>query len=202
MVAVIIATTKFTHGAWISILLMLALMLLFALISRHYEWFEEAVRAEEGAGLAGIPKAVPAERLPMREHVVVPVDAINKLSVAAIDLAREMSSMVTAVHVTDDREAAERFSARWEKEVPDVPLLIIESPYRAFVAPMLAYVESLEAAEPDMGITVVLPSFVARHWWERLLHNRDILRLKPLLKGRPRITVIDFPYRLEEGGTA
>ncbi len=200
VVAVIIASTKFTHGAWISILLMLALMLLFTLIRRHYERFEREVLVEGGASLSGIPKAVPAERLPAREHVIVPVDSINKVSVAAIGLAREMSSMVTAVHITDDREQAEEFRARWEDTVPDVPLLLIESPYRAFVAPMLAYVESVERAEPDVGITVVLPSFVPRHWWERLLHNQDVLRLKPHLSRRPRVKLIDFPYRLQEGG--
>ena len=110
--------------------------------------------------------------------------------------------MVTAVHLTDDTEAAELLSQRWGKEVPDVPLLVIESPYRTFVAPMLAYVESLERAEPDMGITVVLPSFVTRHWWERFLHNRDVLRLRPLLKARERVKVIDFPYRLANGAVA
>jgi len=197
VVAVIITTTKFTHGAWISILLMLALMLLFTLIRRHYGWFEKAMRVEKGALPSGIPAAVPAERLPVRERVVVPVDGVNKISLAAIGLARELSTMVTAVYITDDREEGEQFRERWEEAVPDVPLLLIESPYRAFVPPVLAYVESLERAEPGIGITVVLPSFVTRHWWERLLHNRDVLRLKPLLKGRPRIRVIDFPYRLE-----
>ncbi|MBI2913291.1 MAG: APC family permease [Chloroflexi bacterium] len=202
VVAVIIGATKFTHGAWISILMMVLLVAVFALIRRHYDWFARAIQVDEADLLAGVPKAVPAEPLPVREHVVVPVDGINKVSMAAIALARELSSMVTAVHLTDDTEAAEMLSQRWQKEVPDVPLLLIESPYRTFVAPMLAYVESLERAEPDMGITVVLPGFVTRHWWERFLHNRDALRLKPLLKGRERVKVIDFPYRLPDGAKA
>jgi hypothetical protein len=82
--------------------------------------------------------------------------------------------------------------------VPDVPLLIIESPYRALVAPMLAYVASLQRAEPGVNITVVLPGFVPRHWWERPLHNQDLLRLKPQLTKRLGVRVIDLPYRLEE----
>ena len=198
VVAIIITGTKFTHGAWISILLMVALMLLFTRIRRHYDWFEEAVRVEEDAPPAGIATTVPAERPPTREHIVVPVDAINKVSLAAIAFVRELSGRATAVHVTDDREEAEELRARWEKLVPDVPLLIIESPYRAFVAPMLAYVGSLERAEPGVKITVVLPGFVPRHWWERPLHNQDVLRLKPHLKKRPGVKVIDLPYRLEE----
>jgi amino acid transporter len=198
VVAVIIASTKFAQGAWISILLMLGLMLMFTFIGRHYHWFEEEVRVDEGALPSGIPGAVPAERLRGREHVVVPVDAINKISVGAIGLARELSGRVTAVHITDDREQAEEFRGRWEKTIPDVPLLVVESPYRAFVAPMLAYIGSLERAEPGVGITVVLPGFVPRHWWEGPLHNQDALRLKPHLRKRPTVRVIDFPYRLEE----
>jgi amino acid transporter len=199
VVAVIIATTKFTHGAWISILMMLALMLLFTLIRRHYQRFEGDVRVEKGAFLPSIPRAVPAERLRWREHVVVPVDGINRVSGAAIGFARELSSRITAVYVTDDREEAEPFRARWEEEVPDVPLLVVESPYRAFVAPMLAYVESLQRAEPDARITVVLPHVVLRHWWERFLHNQDALGLRRQLERRPGMEVVDFPFRLAEG---
>jgi len=199
VVAVIIATTKFTHGAWISILMMLALMLVFTLIRRHYEGFEEEVRVEKGALLSTIPAAVPAEPVPRREHVVVPVQDINRVSAAAIGFARELCSRVTAVYVTDDREEAERFRARWEEAVPDVRLLVIESPYRAFVAPMLAYVESLQRAEPDVRVTVVLPRIVLRHWWERFLHNQDALGLRRHLKKRPRVRVADFPFRMAEG---
>jgi hypothetical protein len=198
VVALIIAGTKFTHGAWISILLMGVLILFFTRIRRHYDWFDEEVQVEEVTPPSGIPATVPVERLPTREHVVVPVDAINKVSVAAIAFVRELSGRVTAVHITDDREAAEDLRARWEKLIPDVPLLIIESPYRAFVAPMLAYVGSLQRAEPGVTITVVLPGFVPRHWWERPLHNQDVMRLKPYLKKRPGVRVIDLPYRLEE----
>jgi len=198
VVAVIIGTMKFTHGAWISILLMLTLVLMFTLIRRHYHWFEEEMRVEEGAFPSDMPSAVSAERLPAREHVVVPVDTINKLTLAVMAFVRELPSKVTAVHITDDSEEAERLRGRWEKMIPDVRLLVIESPYRAFVAPMLAYVGSLQRAEPGVGIAVVLPRFVPRHWWERLLHNQDVLRLKPHLSKRLGVRVIDFPYRLEE----
>ena len=85
--------------------------------------------------------------------------------------------------------------------MPDVPLLVIESPYRAFVEPMIAYLERLEETEARR-ITVVLPTFEARHWWERFLHNRDALRLRPHLKRRERIRVVDFPYRLHDVASA
>jgi hypothetical protein len=128
----------------------------------------------------------------------MPVGEIDKIALAAVDFVREFSGKATAVHLAEDREEAEEFRARWEEMIPDIPLLIVESPYRAFVAPMLAFVESLARAEPDVRIAVVLPHFVPRHWWERILHNQDALGLKPHLKKRPRVAVVDFPYRLEQ----
>jgi amino acid transporter len=201
VVVVIIATTKFTHGAWISILLMLTLILAFALVRRHYAWFEETVRVEKDDLRPRMPEAAPTLRRAARQRVVMPVGEIDKIALAAVDFARELSGKVTAVHLADDREEADEYRARWEEMIPDIPLLIVESPYRAFAAPMLAYVESLERAEPDVHITVVLPHFVPRHWWERLLHDQDALGLKPHLRKRPRVGVVDFPYRLEEGET-
>jgi amino acid transporter len=201
VVVVIIGFTKFTHGAWISILLMLTLILAFALVRRHYAWFEQTVRVEKDELRPRMPEAAPTLRRAARQHVVMPVGEIDKIALAAVDFARELSGRVTAIHLADDREEADEYRARWEKMIPDIPLLIVESPYRAFVAPMLAYVESVERAEPDVHITVVLPHFVPRHWWERLLHDQDALGLKPHLRKRPRVGVVDFPYRLEEGET-
>jgi hypothetical protein len=176
-------------------------MLLFTLIRHHYDWFEQAMRVEKGELRPRMPEAVPTLRRAARQQVVIPVGDIDKVALAAVDFAHELSGKVTAVHLAEDREEAEEYRARWEKMIPDVPLLSIESPYRAFVAPMLAYVESVERAEPDVRITVVLPHFVPRHWWERFLHDQDALGLKPHLRKRPRVGVVDFPYRLEEGET-
>lgn len=203
VVVVIIATTKFTEGAWISILMMAGLMILFTLIRRHYDGFEDEVRLEE-APAARAPAARPPGRgrgPPPREHVVVPVERLDRVTAAALDLARERSSRVTAVHVTDDEAEAEEFRRSWERDVPDVPLLVIESPYRAFVAPMLTYVEALVRSEPDSEITVVLPTIVTRHWWHRLLHNQDTRRLRSQLTREPRLTVIDAPYALAGAAT-
>jgi amino acid transporter len=195
VVAVIILGTKFTHGAWLSVLMMLALMGMFALIRRHYDWFQRKIAVDESSLPVGVPAATSIEA--PREHVIVPVDGVNKIAVGAIGMAREISNRVTAVHITDDPAQAEEFAKQWERAVPDVPLLIIESPYRAFVAPVLRYLERLDEME-DQRITVILPTFVARHWWERILHNRDVLRLRPFLKDRAGVRVVDFPYRLYE----
>ena len=199
VVAVIIGLTKFVDGAWLSVLMMLILMAILAAIRRHYDWFQRKIAVDESELPAAVPRAAPVDPVAARDHVIVPVDGVNKIALGGIGMAREISSNITAVHVTDDQEKAQEFAERWERAVPDVPLLIIESPYRAFVAPMLSYLERLDAME-DQRITVILPTFVPRHWWERILHNRDALRLRPFLKDRPGLRVVDFPYRLYEDG--
>lgn len=140
---------------------------------------------------------MPMDQVATRDHVIVPVDDVTKITAGAISMAREISSNITAVHLTEDQKAAEDFAQRWERAFPDVPLLVIESPYRSFVGPILRYLERLDEQE-EQRITVILPTFVPRHWWERILHNRDVLRLRPFLKGRPGVRVVDFPYRLYE----
>ena len=195
IVAVIIGATKFVPGAWISLVMVGILVTLFLLIRRHYDWYERVVAVSDKDASMGVPGAAPREAA--REHVIVPIDGLNRVSVGAIGMARAISANVTAVHLTDDLEAAELFRRRWERVAPDVPLLIIDSPYRAFSAPMMAYMELLERTEPDKRITVILPGFKAHHWWERLLHNQAVRRLRPLLEADGHITVVDFDYDVD-----
>jgi len=195
VVAAVIGSTKFVDGAWLSMLAMGGLVLLFVLIQRHYHWFRRQVDVDERELPLRMPQAVSVEPGRPRAHLVVPVDGINKISLGAVAMGREISGIVTAVHLTDDRQAGDELRQRWEQAVPDVPLLIIESPYRSFVSPMLAYIESL-LANGDRRITVVLPGFVAHRPWQRFLHNRDILRLRPFLK-RLGVRVVDYKYDLE-----
>jgi hypothetical protein len=199
VVAVIIGATKFIDGAWLSLVMMLILMGVLAAIRRHYDWFQRKIAVPEGQATAIAPAARPADPAAVQDHVIVPVDGVNKIALGAIGMAREISTNVTAVHLTDDAERAYELGEQWERAVPDVPLLIIESPYRAFVAPMLRYLERLDEQE-EQRITVILPTFVARHWWERILHNRDVLRLRPHLKERRGVRAVDFPYKLYEKG--
>jgi amino acid transporter len=198
VVAVIIGLTKFAGGAWISLVIMAVLVVMFSLIFRHYNWFAAQIKVDEEVPI-GVPTASSVEPGAPKEHVVVPVDGINKISIGAVGMAREVSSLVTALHLTDNPEEAERFRQRWEQVAPDVPMIVIESPYRAFVAPVVAFIEHLEATEPDKQITIVLPSVRERHWWEGLLHNRDIERIRPVLSGHPSVQVIDFPFDVESG---
>jgi hypothetical protein len=137
---------------------------------------------------------------PHREQrAVVPVNGINRTVVQAVTFARTIANDVRAVYVTDDAEEAEVLRKRWERQLPGVPLVIVESPYRAIVEPIVAYLDVLAETWPpdrEAPITiVVLPEYVAKHWWDRLLYNQTAKRLKAAIVGREHTVIADVPYR-------
>ena len=137
---------------------------------------------------------------PHREQrVVIPVNGINRAVVQAVNFGRTLAKDVRAVFVTDDSEEGDALRRRWERQIPGVPLVIVESPYRALIEPVIAYLDVLRAnwpAEQEQPVTiVVLPEYVARHWWERLLYNQSARRLKAALLGREHTVIADVPYR-------
>ena len=138
--------------------------------------------------------------LPHRaQRVVVPVNGINRAVVQAVTFGRSLAGDVRAVFITEDPDAGEALRLKWERQVPGVPLVVVESPYRALVGPLTAYLDVLDLAWPsdkEAPITiVVLPEYVARHWWDRLLYNQSAKRLKSALVGREHTVIADVPYR-------
>ncbi|MEX1255189.1 MAG: APC family permease [Dehalococcoidia bacterium] len=193
VVTIIIAATKFVDGAWLTIAAIAAFAFLFSRVSRHYQDVAEQLRVVDGAARA--PFAPQTDRYRERP-VLVPVDEVNRAVLRTVEYARTISDNVTAVHITDDREEGERFRERWEELVPEAALVVIESPYRSFIAPMLTYIDALDRVDPGAYITVVIPEFVPAHFWEGLLHNQSAIRLKKELMHRPNTIVIDVPYHL------
>ena len=118
---------------------------------------------------------------------MIPVNGINRAVVQAVNFGRSLAPDVRAVFVTTDLEEAEDLRRRWERQFPGVPLVIVESPYRALVGPVVTYLDVLEAAalpDAEVPITiVVLPEYVAKHWWDRVLYNQTAKRLKAALVG-------------------
>ena len=104
--------------------------------------------------------------------------------------------------MTDDPDDADRIRDEWARHVPGVPLVVVESPYRALIGPLLAYLDVLDRSWPqgrEAPVTfVVIPEYVARHWWERILYNQSSNRLRRALVGRPNTVVTGVPYRREE----
>jgi amino acid transporter len=193
IVALIIGATKFLDGAWLSMAIMGVLVLILWLIKQHYEDANDQL----GRGLSGADSV--AEHFYIAssgrpQTVIVPVDEINRAVLRTMAYARTLSSNATAIHVTDDREEAEALRQQWEESVPDVPLVIVESPYRSLIEPILAYVEGLDRTQPNHMVTVVLPEFVPKRFWQRFLHNQQALRLKQSLIDRPNTVVVDVPY--------
>ena len=192
-VAVEVGVTKFALGAWVVIVLIPLLILMMLFIKRQYASTATQLAVRPGAKLP----------VPHREErAIVPVAGINRAVVQAINVGRSIAPDVSAVLVADDVDAAAELRGQWEDQLPDVPLVIVESPYRTLVGPLQAYLDVLDDAWPadrDKPITfVVIPEFVARHWWERILYNQSAARLRRALLGRPHTVVVNVPYRREE----
>ena len=138
------------------------------------------------------------------ERVIVPVPGITRAVVQAVNVGRSIASDVQAILVSDEPDEAAKIRDRWERQLPDVPLVIVESPFRALVAPLLAYLDVLDQAWPaDKAAPVtfiVIPEYVARSWWERILYNQSAKRLRQVLLGRPHTVVVNVPYRRDDPG--
>ena len=187
IVAVEVGIAKFALGAWMVLVLIPALIALMWGISRHYREVGDALTLER------IDTPLPRVAVP---HVVVPLARLDRAALAALAYARSISLDVTALHVTDDVAEAERMRKRWNARGDGIPLVIVESPYRALIPPLLAYLDDREKADPERPITVVLAEFVPRRFWDYLLHNQTALRLKLRLFFRPNTVVVDVPYHL------
>jgi amino acid transporter len=191
IVTSIIVVTKFLVGAWMSILMGVLLVFFFRAIKKHYETVDSNLE------LPSLDMPLPV--VSRAQTVLVPVRSLNRASVRAIAYARSISDDVTALHVTDDLQEAERMREQWERWAGEVPLVIIESPYRSFIQPVLSYIDTIDDKDPESLITVVLPEFVPNHWWQTPLHNQEALRLKAALLFRRNTVVIDVPQHLGAG---
>ena len=150
VVAVIITAAKFERGAWIVIIAVPLLTALMVLIHRQYGAQAAELTISEAAVLAAPHKA---------RRVVVPVNGVNRAVVHALNLGRVLGEDIRAVYVTDDEHEGELMRSRWEHQVPGVPLVIVESPYRAIVGPLVAYLDVLDQAWPpdrEVPITIVV----------------------------------------------
>jgi amino acid transporter len=188
LVAVIQSVTQFTHGAWTVIVLIPLQVYILWRINAHYSRVAEqlAIGPDDDVPTGGMPEPI----------LVVPVPGLNKAVARTIRYARALSKNVTALHVTDDLEDAAEVRKRWKEWGTDVPLVIVESKYRALTGPLLHYLDAVAQQNPTAPITVVLAEYVPHRWWEWPLHNQTALRLKGTLFFRPNTAVVDLPYHL------
>jgi amino acid transporter len=193
VVLTIVVVEKFAGGAWVVVILIPTLVGMMLFIGRQY--------AASARQLAVRPEFVVPP--PFREErAIVPVPTLNRAVVRAINVARSIAEDVLAVYISDDADDAAAMRKRWERQVPGIPLVIVESPYRALAGPLVAYLDVLDRAwppdKPEPITFVIVPEYVARHWWERILYNQSARRLRSVLLGRPHTVVVDVPYRRDE----
>jgi amino acid transporter len=186
IVVVIFAIAKFALGAWIVLIIVPVMVSLMLLIGREYRdaEVEQHVRPEAVIG--------PPSR---GQRVIVPMQDMRRDAIQAIKLAMTMSKSVVAVHITDDLSTAEQFRARFEAQVQGVDLVIVESPYREFVRPLIRYLEFTAEKDPSVVTIVLIPERIIEHWWERILYNQSGYRLRDALTGHPGILVANVPFR-------
>jgi amino acid transporter len=184
-VLLILALTQLVNGAWVVVVLVPVFYMLFRTINRYYMKVKDEISLEKGH----------VEALPLRHHtVVVPIGDLNQITLRTLNYARTLSDDVTAVHVNDNLEGIAALREKWDELNLDIPLVVVETPYRSIIGPLLTYIELVDRRRDDDTITVVIPEFVATRWWQNLLHNQTALRLKGALLLRPGIVVTSVPY--------
>ncbi|HEV7525788.1 MAG TPA: APC family permease [Acidimicrobiia bacterium] len=188
IVTLIIATSKFTGGAWVSILVVLVVIALFRAIHGHYARVAESLKVD-----------IDFKPRRMNHTVVVLVGTVHRGVLEALAYARSLQpNRLLAVTVVSDEEEQERIERQWSERKIDVPLEIVHSPYRELSRPILRFIDELDARYENDIITVVVPEFVVGSWWGQLLHNQSALMLKGRLLFRKGTVVTSVPYHLEK----
>jgi amino acid transporter len=193
VVFIVVATEKFADGAWMVLLFIPLLITMMLFVSHQYV---ASARQLEMSASSAVPQ-------PHRHNrVIVPIPGVNRAVVQALNVARSITTDIRAVYISDDPQKSDDVRRRWAQAVPDVPLVLVESPYRALVAPLIAYLDVLDRTWPDekeAPITfVIIPEYVARSWWERMLYNQASKQLSATLLGRSHTVVINVPYRRDD----
>lgn len=186
---VVVGVAKFVSGAWIVFILIPIIVMVFSAIHRHYENVAEQLSLSRVAADAFKP---------LRQIVLVPITDVNQASLRALAFARTISDHPLAIHITYNAAESEHIRRKWARWSDGEEMVLIESPYRSFLNPLLAYIDALHHKDPEAYVSVVLPEFLPAHWWENILHNQTALRIKAALLTRKNTVVIDIPYHLQK----
>ena len=187
VVLLVFAVTKFTEGAWIVLIIIPALIVALNGIRKHY-----ASTAEQLSLVGRSPSSL------RFNHVIVPVGTLHRGVVRALEYARTLSTDVTAVYVETNPETTAKLRAKWETWGQDIPLEVLDSPYRSTVAPLMGVINRFDNSRRDTVVTIVIPEFVPSRWWQQILHNQTALTLKFLLLSRRNTVVISIPFHLDD----
>jgi amino acid transporter len=186
IVLMVFIVTKFLHGAWLVVVVIPVLVVMFLRIHKHYL---EVAQQLSTVGLAGLR--------PIHHEVIVPISGIHRGVIAALEYAKSIAPHhVTAVYVNLDDDATQRLREKWEQWGSGVNLVVVASPYRSLLRPFLNYVDRVKRSSQGDVITIILPEFVPAKWWQNLLHNQNTLFLKGALLFKKGVVVTNVPYHL------
>lgn len=195
LVLVVVLVTKFAHGAWVALLGMVIFYATMTAIRKHYDRVAEEIAAPEGPSDDSVR--------PSRVHSVVLVSKIHRPTLRALAYAKLMrTDTLEALSVNVDPAETKALKAEWERRGIDVPLKVLDSPYREITRPIIEYVKNLRRESPRDAVSVIIPEYVVGHWYEHLLHNQSALRLKGRLLFTPGVMVTSVPYQLQSSEVA
>lgn len=187
VVMVVFAITKFKDGAWIIIFLIPLMVSVFYAIHHHYKSLAAKLTLDHYKGNSRI----------RRHRIVVLIASVHRGSLAALDYARALGPDVTALHVSVDERESEKVKEKWNTYGDGTRLVILDSPYRLLVEPILDYINNLlKIREPNELLTVIVPQFVPKHWYENLLHNQTALMLRFALMFKTGLVLVEVPYQV------
>jgi amino acid transporter len=190
IVLVIVLVTKFTHGAWIVTIAMPLLFLMMKAVRRHYDGVADELKVAPGA----------RPEPPSRNHAVVLVSKVHAPTLRALGYAQSIHpSTIEAVTAGVDPADTDALRSEWDAHGLEVPLVVLDSPYREVTRPVLEYVRRRRQESPRDVVSVFIPEYVLGHWWEQILHNQSALRLKARLLFTPGVMVTSVPYVLHSG---
>jgi amino acid transporter len=190
VVLMVIASTKFLHGAWMVVLLIPILVLIFTKIHAHY--------LAVGRELSLIGQVPPGKLEPIKHTVIVPISGIHRGVIDALRYALSISPDVRACYVEIDSGSTERMQLEWKKWAHEIPFVVLRSPYRSVIAPLLEYLDDVEQTTHGDVITVIIPEFVTSKWRYQILHNQTALLIRTALLFRRGKVVTSVRYHLRE----
>jgi hypothetical protein len=193
---IVVLVAKFTEGAWITAILIPALILIMTAVKRHYVSVANQIATDAPIRIDNLARPL----------VIVPLDRWTRITEKGLRFAMKLSDHVQAVHV-DAEECCDEVKDMWLRNVvaplagsgtPVPELVLLDSPYRFVIMPLVDYMLQIERDHPDRQIAVLVPELVVRNWWHNLLHNQraQLLKLLLLVKGNQRIIVINIPWYL------
>lgn len=184
----VFAVTKFTDGAYVVIILLPLLVYCFYAIHTHYKKLAKSLSLEGFSSGSRI----------LRHRVILPIGGVHRGTIAALRYAKTLSDDITAVHVSIDEEEAKKIQQKWEIWGDGTRLVILESPYRVFIEPLLKYIDEIDVnRQANDIITIVVPEFIPRQMMANALHTQTAMELRMALRFRKDIVITNVPYQVD-----